>query len=137
MQKLVNVILMSILLLSVNLYAQDNTDPCADLSGTWRGSTNVKLFVVSCQYNTTAQVSEGNPASINIEGVKSSGPFFCPRTIARDSKLLCDNRKLSVKDNAIDVSGELSNDGRQAYLNGIIHILGKHAISLTVSKYNS
>jgi hypothetical protein len=128
------IIVISFFLFSVIGYAENNEDPCANVSGTWYGSANVKLFVFSCKYDATVKVAEGNPAVVMIDAVKSGGNFFCPKNITHNANAVCNAGKISIKDNKLDVAGELSSDRKSVGLSGSINVMGKHPISLILNK---
>lgn len=63
------------------IIASDSTGNCDNTSGTWSGTGNVKLLILSCGYDATVQVSEGNPASAHITVNRTSGIFLCPKKV--------------------------------------------------------
>lgn len=129
-----SIITACLMLCSAVSSASSNDNICDNLAGTWEGSANIKVFVFSCGYDAVLQVPEGNPALVNINARKSSGSFLCPGSIQRDIMGKCDQGKVTLKDDRIDVSGELSSDGLSANISGTISVMGRHPLNITVKK---
>lgn len=108
---------------------------CNDLSGDWKGQAELKWFFFTCNYESKAVVHSGNPADAEVVFTKVSGPFLCPSEGTHNVSISCDNNKLEMKDEKIDVSGQLSEDGHSASLAGNFYVLFRyHPFKLVVNK---
>lgn len=114
---------------------QSFADPCTELPGSWSGSAELKYFIFTCKYESSAVVNHGTPATANVKINKTSGSFFCPNQGDQTVAVSCQNGRVEMKDAKIDVAGYMSEDGQSAELEGNLYALFRyHPFKLSVTK---
>lgn len=113
--------------------AQD--DLCGNLPGTWKGTGKIKWFLFTCEYSSTATITQGLTMSAQVSVKKVGGSFFCPREGDQNVQVFCSGNRVEMKDSKIDVAGDLSGDGKHVHLKGNLYTLLKyHPFELTATK---
>lgn len=123
-------------LVSASAFASTSVeDRCSGLAGTWTGTGSVNFIVMSCNYNATVKIGEGNPADASLSVTKSSGSFLCPKKVDYDVTAACDNGIVTIKDEKIDASGEVSDDKKSMSFTGVIRVLiSRFNVSLELTR---
>ena len=113
----------------------DQKDLCSNLEGSWTGKGKVRLFFLSCNYDAKINVGPGNPADTTISVTKSSGSFLCPKKVEYNVVGRCNDGFVEFKDDTLDVSGSVADDGKSAEFEGTIYAMyKKHPFEMSATK---
>lgn len=127
--------LITLMIVATSTFALSLSGSCDNVSGTWTGKGQVKLLILSCGYDATVRVSEGNPADLDITVKRSSGSFLCPKNLNHNTTVKCTNGDIEIKDDTVDVTGSLSDNNTKIEGSGTITALSmKHPFNLSLSK---
>jgi hypothetical protein len=98
---------------------------CGAAAGTWMGGGTISAGPLSCHYSGTAIVTPANDNTIynyhvNIELTLDAG--MCPPTATLNTNAACENNKLTIQSDNIDLNGMVNASGNAADLNGTIYV---------------
>ena len=121
--------------MSANIFADEKHNVCDGLPGQWSGKAELKYFIFTCKYDSTATVHDGSPYSAEVKFSKTSRNFLCPGSGTQHVDVTCNDSRVSMKDSVIDVEGNLSDDGNSAELEGNFYATYRyHPFKLSVDR---
>jgi hypothetical protein len=113
------------------------TDICGAAQGTWMGGGTVSAGPLSCHYSGTAIVTPATANTIynyNVTMELTLDAGMCPPNASVTTVAACENNKLTIDSDNIDLTGMVNASGTAADLSGTIYVnISGDRIEATVS----
>lgn len=107
------------------IHSFGGADMCNQIEGQWSGQGKVTALggIVQCEYSGTVQVTRIPASSLyNTHISLHTSDQLCPSTEELDLQASCENNIFKLHADKINLSGNVSSDGRTVNIGGTVEI---------------
>lgn len=123
--------------------AAGDKDYCSTIPGNWSGTGTIKSSNLTCNYTGTGVVrATANPSqfTMDVSMQKSSGSKLCPPDAnLQNLSATCVNNTITMSEMGVDLTGQLTNNGNTASINGTVDVpaIGTVSADIHLTKQSS
>jgi hypothetical protein len=111
-------------------------DYCSTIPGNWNGTGTIKSNSLTCNYSGSGTIrATANPTQflMDVSMQRTSGSKLCPATESMQNIATnCANNVITISDMGVDLTGQLTDSGKNATVDGTMEVPGIGTVSADI-----